>query len=168
MTARFIMIVAACAALAWGQAWTPPAPPRYGVEKIPIDSSDILADMIVKSKVPVLIDFWAPWCMPCRMLSPTIEELKKKYAGKIRVMKINVDVQVRLSAYFRVSSIPAVFFVKDKAVVLYLPGLRPQEDYEKAITEVLALKTAPPDTTQQKQPAQAPPAPPPPPPANSK
>lgn len=158
MTARCIMIITACAALAWGQAWTPPAPPRYGVEKLPIDSSDILADMIVKSKVPVLIDFWAPWCMPCRMLSPTIEELKKKYAGKIKVMKINVDAQVRISAYFRVSSIPAVFFVKDKAVVLYLPGLRAQEDYEKAITEVLALKVEPPDTTKQKQPAQAPPA----------
>ena len=163
MTARCIMIVAACAALAWGQAWTPPAPPRYGVEKLPVDSSDILADQIVKSKVPVLIDFWAPWCMPCRMLGPTIEELKKKYAGKIKVMKINVDVNVRVSAYFRVSSIPAIFFIKNKAVVLYLPGLRAKEDYEKAIAEVLALKTEPPDTTQQKLPGQVPPAQPPPP-----
>jgi thioredoxin 1 len=165
---KCIMIVAACAALAWGQAWAPPAPPRYGVEKLPVDSSDILADVIVKSKVPVVIDFWAPWCMPCRMLTPTIEELKKKYAGKIKVMRINVDVNVRISAYFRVSSIPAVFFIKDKAVVLYLPGLRPKEDYEKAIAEVLVLKTAPPDTAQQKQPAQTPMAPPPPSPANGK
>jgi thioredoxin len=162
MKARCIMIIAACAALAWGQAWTPPAPPRYGVEKLPVDSSDILADMIVKSKVPVLIDFWAPWCMPCRMLSPTIEELKKKYAGKIKVMKINVDAQVRISAYFRVSSIPAVFFVKDKAVVLYLPGLRAEADYENAIKTVLAMKPELPDTTQKKQPSPAPPAPPPP------
>jgi thioredoxin-like negative regulator of GroEL len=99
--------------------------------------------------------------MPCRMLGPTIEELKKKYAGKIKVMKINVDVQVRIAAYFRVSSIPAVFFIKDKAVVLYLPGLRPKEDYEKAITEVLAQKPQQPDSTQQKQPSQVPPSQPP-------
>jgi thioredoxin 1 len=159
MIARCFVIIAACAALAWAQY---PARNNYA-EKIPVDSSDILADVIVKSKVPVLIDFWAPWCMPCRMLGPTIEELKKKYAGKIRVMKINIDVHVRIAAYFRVTSIPAVFFIKDKAVVLFIPGLRPKEDYDKAIKEVLALKTEPPpDSTQKKQPAPAQPAPTPP------
>jgi thioredoxin 1 len=117
-----------------------PPPPAEG--NPPFDSSDIIVDQILKSKIPVLIDFWAVWCMPCRMLSPTIEELKKKYAGRIRVMKVNVDVNARISAYFRVSSIPAVFFVKDKAVVLYLQGLRPKEDYESAIRQVLAMKPA--------------------------
>ncbi len=46
----------------------------------PFDSSDIMADQILKSKIPVLIDFWATWCMPCRMLGPTVEEIKKKYS----------------------------------------------------------------------------------------
>jgi thioredoxin-like negative regulator of GroEL len=80
---------------------------------------------------------------------------------KIKVMKINVDAQVRISAYFRVSSIPAVFFVKDKAVVLYLPGLRAEADYENAIKTVLAMKPELPDSTQKKQPSPALPAPPP-------
>ncbi|HUI90869.1 MAG TPA: thioredoxin [Chitinivibrionales bacterium] len=154
MIPRFMMIITALTALCLAQPLRQAAP-----EKMPLDSSDILADMIVKSKVPVLVDFWAPWCMPCRMLTPTIEELKKKYAGKIKVMKINVDVQVRIAAYFRVSSIPAVFFIKEKSVVLYIPGLRPKEDYETAIAEVLALKMEPPDTTQKKQPAPAQPDP---------
>jgi thioredoxin-like negative regulator of GroEL len=73
-------------------------------------------------------------------------------------MKINVDVNRRISAYFRVSAIPAIFFVKDKAVVLYLPGLRTKDDYENAIKTVIAMKQEPPDTAQQKPPAQAPPA----------
>jgi thioredoxin 1 len=155
-TARCIVIIAACAALAWGQY-----PSRFAVEKEQFDSSDILADQIVKSKVPVLIDFWATWCMPCRMVSPIIEELKKEYTGKIRVMKINVDVNRRISAYFRVSAIPAIFFVKDKAVVMYLPGLRSKEDYENAVKSVLVMKPELPDTSQQKQPAKPPPVQPP-------
>ncbi len=117
----------------------------------PFDSSDIMADQILKSKIPVLIDFWATWCMPCRMLGPTVEEIKKKYSSKIRVMKINVDVNRKISAYFRVSAIPAVFLVKDRTVVTYLQGLRPKEDYESAIVQVLQMKTAPPDSSAQKQ-----------------
>jgi thioredoxin 1 len=125
-------------------------------ESAAFDSSDILADQILKSKVPVLIDFWATWCMPCRMLGPTIEDIRKRYTGKIKVMKINVDVNRKISAYFRVSAIPAVFFVKDKAVVLLLAGLRPREDYEAAIKQVLQTRQAPADTARQKQPSAAP------------
>jgi thioredoxin 1 len=154
MLAKFIFFVTLLNTLVFGQF-----PPPVMQENTPIDSSDILADMILKSKTPVLIDFWAPWCMPCRMLGPIIEEMKKKYAGKIKVIKINVDASRKISAYFRISSIPAVFFVKDKAVVLHIPGLRTKEDYEKAIKEVLAMKTAPADTSAQKQPVQNPASP---------
>jgi thioredoxin 1 len=125
-------------------------PPPVSEDNAPFDSSYILFDQIIKSKVPVLIDFWAVWCMPCRMLSPTIETLKKKYAGRLKVMKINVDVDRKLAAYFSVSAIPAVFFVKDKVVVLYLQGLHPVEDYESAINRVLNMKPAKPDTTARK------------------
>lgn len=141
----FAMLGILCS-LAFGQF-----PPPIMEETAPFDSSDIIADQLLKSKVPVLIDFWATWCMPCRMLGPTVEDLKKKYAGKIRVMKINVDVNRKISSYFRVSAIPAVFLVKDKAVMLYLQGLRPKEDYESAIKQVLEMKPAPADSTMQKQ-----------------
>jgi len=115
------------------------------------DSSDIMADIIIKSKIPVLVDFWASWCGPCRILSPTIEELSKKYAGKIKVLKINVDVHRRIAAYFRVSAIPAIFLVKDKTVVNYLPGLQPKDEYEKAIKAVISQKSIPADTSQKKK-----------------
>lgn len=106
----------------------------------PFDSSDIIADRIVKSTIPVMLDFWATWCMPCRMLGPTVEELKKKYTGKIRVMKIDVDANKRIAAYFRISSIPAVFLIKDKAVVQYILGLQDKSVYEQAIAEALKPK----------------------------
>ena len=111
-----------------------------GDAPMPFDSSDIIADRIVKSNIPVMLDFWATWCMPCKMLGPTVEELKKKYAGRIKVIKIDVDANRRIAAYFRVSSIPAVFFIKDKAVVQYIPGLQPKNAYEQAIAEVLKPK----------------------------
>jgi len=123
-------------------------PPPVMEETPQFDSSDIMADAILHSKVPVLIDFWATWCGPCRMLGPTMEEIKKEYGCKIKVMKVNVDIHRKLSAYFRVSAIPAVFLVKDKTVVSYIQGLNPKEVYENAIKKVL---TPQPDTSSQKE-----------------
>jgi thioredoxin len=152
---RKISIVALCIA-----AWTYCQPvTETAEEKLPFDSSEIFADKIVKSELPVLVDFWASWCMPCRLLTPTIEALKKKYSGKIKVMKINVDVHRKIAAYFRVSSIPAVFFIKEKSVVLALPGLRPKEEYEKAIDEVIKLKVPPQPEKKEKTEPQPPSAP---------
>jgi thioredoxin 1 len=135
MRTGFFLMLFAMAACSYGQ---------YGYgggdAPMPFDSSDIIADRIVKSNVPVMLDFWATWCMPCKMLGPTVEELKKKYAGRIKVIKIDVDANRRIAAYFRVSSIPAVFFIKDKAVVQYIPGLQPKSAYEQAISEVLKPK----------------------------
>ncbi len=120
--------------LSLGNAQNPP--PEAGGQ-IPMDSSDLIADMIIKSPVPVIIDFSATWCMPCKMLSPTIDELKKKYTGKIKIMKVDIDRNRKLATYFRVSSIPAVFFIKDKAVVLFLLGLREKAAYEQGILDML-------------------------------
>jgi thioredoxin len=132
MTMRIHALVAVLVAMliAWAGAGTQ-------------DSSMTLADRIVKSETPVLIDFWAVWCAPCRMLSPIIKDLEKEYAGRIKVMKINVDVHRQIAAYFKVSSIPAIYIVKDRAVVKYIPGLRSKEDYRAAIEEVLAMDSVP-------------------------
>jgi thioredoxin len=152
MTFKAWIIALCAAAIAHGQPLT--AMPE---EKAPFDSSEIIADKIVKSEVPVLVDFWATWCMPCRMLTPTIEDLKKKYNGKLKVIKINVDVHRKIAAYFRVTSIPAVFFIRDKAVVYALAGLRPKEDYEQAIAEVIKMKVPPQADTKEKREPQSPP-----------
>lgn len=68
---------------------------------------------VVQSDKPVLLDFWASWCGPCRMLSPIIVEIEKEYSGKIKVGKINVDEEGTLSAQFGIASIPTVVIIKD-------------------------------------------------------
>jgi thioredoxin 1 len=127
IAASFLFL--ACAG-AFGQPKAMPDPPS--------DSSQQLADRIVNSKKPVFIDFWAVWCGPCRMLNPVIKQLEEEYKGRVEFMKINVDVHRSIAQYFGISGIPAVFIVKDKAVINGMVGLRPIADYQAALKAALA------------------------------
>ena len=82
---------------------------------------------VLQSDKPVLIDFWASWCGPCRMLSPTISEIAEEYKGKVKVGKVNVDEESELAAMFRVSSIPLLVVMKDGKVVNSSVGVRTKE-----------------------------------------
>ena len=81
---------------------------------------------VLHSDKPVLIDFWAPWCDPCRMLSPVISEIAEEYGDKIKVCKVNVDEEGDLAASFNVMSIPTLVVVKDGKVTNSAVGVRPK------------------------------------------
>ena len=85
---------------------------------------------VMKSNIPVLIDFWAPWCGPCRMMGPIIEQLAEEYEGKAKVGKVNVDEEGELSQTFGVMSIPTIVLVKDGKVVKQAVGARPKTEVE--------------------------------------
>ena len=93
---------------------------------------------VVKSEKPVLVDFWAPWCGPCRALAPTIDKLADQFAGKVKVGKLNVDEAPDVATRFGVTSIPRVFIFKGsdkprKQVV----GLTSENELVKSINEVM-------------------------------
>lgn len=85
---------------------------------------------VMKSNIPVLIDFWAPWCGPCRMMGPIIEQMAEEYEGKAKVGKVNVDEEGELSQAFGVMSIPTIVLVKDGKVVKQAVGARPKAEVE--------------------------------------
>lgn len=72
---------------------------------------------VIKSDIPVLVDFWATWCGPCMMLAPTIEALAKEYAGKVKVCKVNVDENMELAVRYKVEAIPTLIYIKNGEVV---------------------------------------------------
>ena len=77
---------------------------------------------VLKSSVPVLIDFWAPWCGPCRMISPIVDEIAEAKVGKAKVGKVNIDEEIDLAGRFRVNAIPAMLFFKNGQVADQLVG----------------------------------------------
>ena len=81
---------------------------------------------VLHSDKPVLIDFWAPWCGPCRMLLPVISEIAEEYGDKVKVCKVNVDDEGELAASFNVMSIPTLVVVKDGKVTNSAVGVRPK------------------------------------------
>ncbi len=87
-------------------------------------TKDNFQDEVLSSPLPVLIDFWAPWCGPCRMLAPTIAQIAQEYEGKVKVGKINVDDEQELAAQFGIASIPTVLVFKNGTVTDTSVGVR--------------------------------------------
>ncbi|MDR2251711.1 MAG: thioredoxin [Endomicrobium sp.] len=92
---------------------------------------------VLSSDKPVLVDFWAPWCGPCKMLSPVIEEIASKYNGKAKVFKVNTDENMSFSTKFQITSIPCLILFKNGEVLQKIVGFRPKGDIEKLIDSAL-------------------------------
>ena len=88
---------------------------------------------VLGSSTPVLVDFWAEWCMPCRMLAPTIEKIAKDYAGKVKVGKLDTDANRDVAAKYSISAIPTVILFKDGQVSQKFVGLRQEKDFKAAL-----------------------------------
>ncbi len=90
---------------------------------------------VLENKTPVLVDFWAPWCGPCKIIGPVVEELAKEYEGKVKVVKLNVDDNSETASKFNVMSIPTLVVFKGGQPVKTIIGAQPKESIKKALDE---------------------------------
>ncbi|MBL8153366.1 MAG: thioredoxin [Anaerolineae bacterium] len=125
------------------------------VEKQPVinDKPVHVTDATFEAEVlnydqPVLIDFWAEWCGPCRMVGPILDKLAKEFAGQVRIAKVNVDENPGLAQAFRVMSIPTIMLVKNRTIVFSQPGALPEPAFRDLLNQLIALEVPAKDTPQ--------------------
>jgi thioredoxin 1 len=90
---------------------------------------------VLESDLPVLVDFWAAWCSPCKMIAPFIDELAKDYSGKMKIGKVDVDTNPRMATQYGVMSIPTIIFFKNGKVMNQLVGVTSKADLKRKIDE---------------------------------
>ncbi|AWZ48888.1 thioredoxin [Clostridiaceae bacterium 14S0207] len=100
-------------------------------------NENIFEEEVKKSSIPVVVDFWAPWCGPCKMLTPVMEELGRKYDGKVKVVKVNVDENQGLAREYGVASIPTLIVFKEGNSIETSVGFKPQVAIEQMIEKYL-------------------------------
>ncbi len=106
-------------------------------EKIIQLTSDTYKSEVMQSDIPVLVDFYADWCGPCKMIAPVVEELAEKYDGKIKFCKLNIDDHKTTAITNKVMSIPTLFFVKNGELVERVTGAIPQPSMEEKLEALL-------------------------------
>lgn len=94
--------------------------------------------VVLKSDKPVVVDFWAPWCQPCRLIAPIVEELAREYDGKVLFAKLNTDENMQTTMRFGIRGIPTLLIFKNGQEVARIVGARPKRDLKNEIDRVLA------------------------------
>lgn len=100
-------------------------------------TDDTFDKMVIKSKTPVLVDFWAPWCGPCRRVGPIVEELATEYDGKMGFVKLNVDENAATAVKYSIRSIPTLLVFKAGKPVQQMVGFRPKDEIKRQLDSVI-------------------------------
>lgn len=103
----------------------------------PAITADKFEEEVLKSSIPVMVDFWAEWCGPCKALGPTIDAISAEYAGKIKVFKLDVQSQAAIAGKYGVSSIPTLIFFKNGEIADRMVGLQPKPNITSRIDSLL-------------------------------
>lgn len=110
----------------------------------PVNVTDATFEQeVLNSDLPVLIDFWAEWCGPCRMVAPVLEKLASEFAGQIKIAKVDVDNNPGLSQAFRIQSIPNLMVVKQRTIIFNQPGALPEASMRSLIEQALQFEVPP-------------------------
>jgi len=102
-------------------------------------TDDSFENTVLKSTIPVIVDFWAPWCTPCKMVAPTLEKLAAEYGGKLLVAKVNVDNDQKYAQQYGVQGIPTMLFISNGNIVHQQVGALPENMLRQAVTTFMEV-----------------------------